>query len=367
MHSSRISKLSKKLKETDIDWLALVPNTSMVYLTGIHSHMSERPFVIFVSNTGQRAAIVPILEAMKARDAGIADDCIFAWGDSEGYLGAFGQAVQTLGLSNKTVGVEARYMRVLEADVLTEMGKGIRLVHADDVVNDLRLRKDADEIRGMQRAVDIAETAFKAYFPQIKVGMTEKEIAKGLVQAMNEAGADAMTFSPIVSAGANGASPHAVPTDRPIEAGDLLIIDWGAQAGDYVSDITRTFAVGDVSEQARAMYDAVLVANRAGVAACKPLVSCHEIDQAARQAIEAAGFGEYFIHRTGHGLGMEAHEAPSLASGNHKQLPVGAAFTVEPGVYVPDVGGVRIEDDVVLTENGHVCLTSLTRELVTVE
>ena len=175
---------------------------------------------------------------------------------------------------------------------------------------------------------------------------------------MLDAGADGMTFAPIVSAGPNTASPHAVPTDRPIQAGELLIIDWGARVGDYVSDITRTYAIGDISEELRTIYETVKASNAAGVAACHPNVTGAAIDKASRDVIDAAGYGDYFIHRTGHGLGMEAHESPSLVEGNDSRLPVGAAFTVEPGIYVPGVGGARVEDNIILTEEGYLCLTS---------
>ena len=365
MNNNRIARLAPLMKEQSLDWMALVPSPSMVYLSGIHSHTSERPVVLFVSVEGETGIIIPGLEAMKAEAVGISAENIFAWSDQEGYYGAFEKAAQVLGLAGKNIGVEALKMRVLESDMLSEIAKAT-VMHADNVMDTLRLSKDEDEIAAMQKAVDIAERAIEIVLPKIKIGMTEKAIASMLTQTLMDEGADAMAFGPIVSAGPNTASPHATPTERPIEAGDLMIIDWGVYSGDYVSDITRTYAVGEISDEKRKIYEVVAASNAAGVAACVPGVTGAQIDKASRDVIDAAGYGEYSIHRTGHGLGMEAHEAPSLVEGNNNVLPAGSAFTVEPGVYVPGVGGARVEDDIVLTEDGHISLTSVTRELVTV-
>ncbi len=365
MNTARIEKLKAKLKAQNIDFLALVPSSSMVYLSGIHTHTSERPIVLFIGANGQVGIIIPTLEAMKAEAAGIDKANIFGWTDQEGFHAAFEQAAQKLGLAGKRIGVEALQMRVLESDLLDEVCHA-KLSHADEIMNDLRLRKDEDEIAAMQAAVDVAEAAMATFLPTIKIGMTEKEIASKLSQALMDAGASGMPFGPIVSAGPNTASPHAVPTNRPIQAGDMLILDWGAVVGDYVSDITRTYAVGAISAELQKIYTTVQASNAAGVAACQPNVTGEAIDRAARAVIDAAGYGDYFIHRTGHGLGMEAHEAPSLVEGNNNPLPIGAAFTVEPGIYVPGLGGVRIEDDIILSADGHICLTTMSRDLITI-
>ncbi len=319
--------------------------------------------LLFVAADGTMAAIMPKLEAMKGEAAGISAENIFAYTDQQGYLPAFHNAAAMLKLKGKRIGVESLKMRVLEGDLLTEVGSA-SVVHADDIMDSLRLVKDADEIAAMQKAVDVAEQAMDNFLPTIAVGMTEREVAAKLSQAILDAGADALTFPPIVSAGENTTSPHAVPTTNRLQNGDLLILDWGAQVGDYVSDITRTFALGTISTELRTIYETVKAANAAGVAACHPNVTGAAIDKAARDVIDAAGYGEFFIHRTGHGLGMEAHEAPSLITGNDNPLPIGAVFTVEPGIYKPGVGGARIEDDIVLTADGYRSLTTYPRELI---
>ena len=201
----------------------------------------------------------------------------------------------------------------------------------------------------------------------IKIGMTEKQIAGMLSQLMLDGGSEGNPFGPIVSSGPNAASPHAVPTDRPIQEGELMIIDWGAIVHDYPSDITRTFAIGDVSEDLINIYNIVKHANEAGIAQVSPGNSCSLIDEASRATIENGGYGEYFIHRTGHGLGLEVHEEPSMITGNMDKLVPGMTFTIEPGIYIPEKGGVRIEDDLLVTSNGHLVLTHFTKELIRIQ
>jgi Xaa-Pro dipeptidase len=169
-----------------------------------------------------------------------------------------------------------------------------------------------------------------------------------------------------VVSGPNSAQPHASPSDRQLSEGDLVTIDWGAIYRGYRSDITRTFVLGVPSPEMERMQDAVLAANQAGRMAIRPGRPAQEIDRAARRAIAQAGYGEFFVHRTGHGLGLETHEPPYVVEGNLELLNAGMAFTVEPGVYIPDVGGVRIEDDVLVTEQGAETLTKLPRDLLSV-
>ncbi|MCA9938533.1 MAG: aminopeptidase P family protein [Anaerolineales bacterium] len=366
MKQERLERLTEEVLDNGLDGIALVPGPNMVYVSGIHSHLSERPIVLFLPADDDPAIIIPNLEAMKARDAGIPDHRIFGWSDEEGYTGAFQQACAYLELSDYLLGVESLYMRVLEYELLKRYAPGVNITHADPVMTALRLSKDENEIAAMERATAVAETAMQRLIPRIQVGQTEKQIAAMLSQELIDAGADAVAFGPIVVCGPNGASPHAVPTDRPIQAGELLTIDWGALVDDYPSDITRTFAVGPIDAELRRIYEVVRAANEMGKRAAGPGVACQEVDRAARGVIDDAGYGAYFIHRTGHGLGLEIHEPPFMMEGNEQPLPVGSVFTVEPGIYVPGRGGVRIEDNVVVTPTGARSLTTFTRDLLQV-
>ena len=366
MNEQRLARLQSEIPAQGLDGVALVPGPNMIYVSGIHCHLSERPIVLFIPADDDPAMIIPSLEAMKAEAAGISRERIFAWSDQEGYAGAFQQACAFLELSDYLLGVESLRMRVLEYEMLQRFAPGIQITHAEPVVNRLRLRKDAGEVAAMRRAVAVAEQAMHQLLPAIKVGQTEKQIAAMLVQELNAAGGQGVAFGPIVSAGPNGASPHAVPTERPIQNGDTLIIDWGVLVDDYPSDITRTFAVGEISAELQRVYEAVRASNEAGKAASGPGVSGQTIDRAARAVIEDAGYGAYFIHRTGHGLGLEGHEYPSIVEGETEGLPEGAVFTVEPGIYLPGRGGVRIEDDLLITADGYESLTSFPRHLIQV-
>jgi len=235
---------------------------------------------------------------------------------------------------------------------------------ASDVVSSLRVRKDAEEVAAMRKAVKVAQSALEATIPLIKVGMTEKELASELVvQLLRHGSQSEMPFAPIVSAGPNSANPHASPSDRKIRPGDLLVVDWGAAVDGYISDLTRTLAVGEVEAEYREIHQIVLEANAAGRAAGKPGVPCANIDIAARTVIEKAGYGRYFTHRTGHGIGMEGHEDPYMRGDNMQVLEPGMAYTVEPGIYLPERNGVRIEDNVVITETGAECLSDMPRGL----
>jgi Xaa-Pro dipeptidase len=211
--------------------------------------------------------------------------------------------------------------------------------------------------------VRIVEAGLRIAIESIKPGRTERQIATIWEDAMRDEGGEGPSFATIVASGPNSANPHHTTSDRPIAAGDLVILDGGAIYKGYCSDITRTVAVGHVSTSQQEIYAAVLAANAAGIAAAQPGATGASIDRAARSAIEDAELGQYFIHRTGHGLGREIHEPPYINSTNRQPLGAGTVFTVEPGVYVAGLGGVRIEDDVLLTASGPESLTTLDREL----
>ena len=363
MNEERLKKLVQEARVHDLDGVALVPGANMTYISGIHAHLSERPVVLFILVDDEPAIIIPVLEASKAQDAGVPFARIFAWSDEEGYQGAFEEACARLGLSDSLLAIEALRMRVLELELLQRYAPGLSTAHAEPVMDALRMQKDADELAAHAKAVRLAEASMHELLPRLHAGLTEKEVAAMLVQSLLGSGAHALAFPPIVSAGPNAASPHAVPTDRPLQEGDLLVIDWGVVVDGYIADITRTFAVGAVDEELRLVYNIVQAANAAGRAAAQPGASGAEIDRAARRVIENAGYGDYFIHRTGHGLGLETHENPQIVQGNDTPLPPGAVFTVEPGIYLPGRGGVRIEDNLVITEEEGRSLTSFPRHL----
>ena len=355
-------KLSASLPTFGLDAVILNPGPTLTYLTGLHFHLMERPVVLFFVADKPPALVLPELEMQKMTGLAITP---FPYGETPSeWDAAFRGAIRSLGLDGKKIGVEPRQLRLLEYQFVKTAAPTAEFPDASSALAQLRLRKDQAEVQKMKRAVQIAQSALEATIPFIKVGMTEKEIAAELVIQLYRNGSDPeLPFSPIVSGGPNSANPHASPTDRKLQRGDLLVIDWGAASDGYISDLTRTFAVGEVDAECATIHRVVQEANAAGRAAAKPGVPCADVDKAARAVIEAAGYGQFFTHRTGHGIGMEGHEEPYMRGDNMQILEPGMAFTVEPGIYLPNRNGVRIEDNVVITESGADVLSDMPREI----
>ena len=252
----------------------------------------------------------------------------------------------------------------LTVEMLKKLKKiGLRVREHRDLVRELRLRKDRRELAHIRLAIRRAEDSFRELRRHLKPGATEREIAFKLECLMRDNGARKAAFDTIVASGGNGAMPHASVTSRRIRKGDLVTIDFGAEAHGYLCDITRTVCVGRPSPRQREIHGLVLSAQAAAMQSIKPGVSCKSVDEAAREVIRRAGHGEHFGHGTGHGIGLMVHEGPSVSPLSKDQVESGMVFTVEPGVYVPGWGGVRIEDMVLATENGMKLLTTLPREL----
>ena len=250
-----------------------------------------------------------------------------------------------------------------EADHLTwQAGEDIRARIADaggaatpvrDEIASLRMVKDTHELALLRRACEITTGALAWLFDDVvEEGRTERELARVLEQRFVDLGAEAVAFDTIVASGPNAAVPHHAPTERALAAGDLLTIDCGARVGGYHADCTRTVGIGHLDERLREVYGVVERAQAAGRAAVAPGATGGDVDEAARQVVEQAGYGDQFVHGTGHGVGLEIHEAPAIGRGSAATLEAGMTLTVEPGVYLPDIGGVRIEDTVVVTADG---------------
>jgi Xaa-Pro aminopeptidase len=241
---------------------------------------------------------------------------------------------------------------------------GVELVPAGALVEDLRRVKDAGEIDRIRRACAIGDEAFQALLPRLAAGITERQFALELEFAMRERGASGNSFDPIIAAGPNGAKPHARPSDRVIGRNELVVCDFGCIVDGYCSDMTRTVSIGDPGADARRLYDVVLTSQQAGRARVAAEVPCADIDRASRDVIADAGWADAFSHSTGHGVGLEIHEAPRVAATARDTLVVSDVVTVEPGVYLPGIGGVRIEDTVVVDAAGSEPLTLTPKDLV---
>lgn len=263
-----------------------------------------------------------------------------------------------------TLAFEAQDVTVERHAALTALAGGPQLVPAGHLVEELRTVKDEAEIELLASACALTDEALAAVLGEIRPGRTERELAILVERAMVDLGAEAPAFDTIVASGPNGAIPHHSPGERVLERGDLVTIDCGARFGGYHADMTRTVALGPPAPWQREIYDLVAAAQRAGVAAAVPGADVQDVDACARDLIEAAGFGGNFQHGLGHGVGLEVHEAPMLGYGRTGRLAERVPVTVEPGIYLPGKGGVRIEDTLVVRAAGPETLITTTRELL---
>jgi Xaa-Pro dipeptidase len=363
MLPSRLEKLLSALQPAGLDAVVLNPGPTLTYLTGLKFHLMERPVVLFASAGKAPILVLPELELPKLSQTSIKLEPVPYGENPKDWDAAFRRAVASLDLDGKRIGVEPRHLRLLEFRHVRAGAPEAEYPDASATLASLRLCKDESEIREMRTAVKIAQDALKATLPSIRFGMTEREVAAELNMQLLRGGSDPeLPFSPIVSGGPNSSNPHASPSDRRLQAGDMLVIDWGAASHGYMSDLTRTFVLGEPEDELKKIADVVLAANEAGRKAGGPGLPCANVDAAARDVIEKAGYGRYFTHRTGHGIGMEDHEDPYMHAGNKQPLLPGMAYTVEPGIYLPR-GGVRIEDNVVVTTSGVEVLSDMPREL----
>jgi len=363
-YTSRQVKLKGILEFAGLDGLILNPGPSLVYLTGLHFHLSERPVLVFFIPDKVPSIVIPELEQEKLKYLPFEIQSFPYGEDPSQWATVFRNAVKSAKLGTKRIGVEPRQLRFLEFSLLSNAAPKADIISAEDIISKLRIYKDQNELSAMRKAVEIAQQALIATLPHIKIGITERDLAGELTLQLIKAGCDPQVpFTPIVSSGPNSANPHANPSDRKLAPGDLLVIDWGASYEGYISDITRTFAIGKLEPDYEQICKVVLEANSVGRISAKPGIAAEVIDKAARGVIEAAGYGKYFTHRTGHGIGMEGHEDPYIRADNLMLLEPGMTFTIEPGIYLPGKNGVRIEDDVVITPTGVECLTSLPREV----
>lgn len=266
-------------------------------------------------------------------------------------------------LGVKKLGFEDAYLSVRDFNLWKE-AVSCALVPASGLITALRMTKDGEEVACLKEAQRITDEAFTAICQFIRPGLTEQEIAARLQYEMLTRGAERMSFDPIVASGPNGSKPHAIPGDKPVQKGEFITMDFGCKYGGYCSDMTRTVALGEPSEEMKKVYATVLRAQLAGIAAAKGGASGAAVHEVSRKIIADAGYGAYFGHGLGHGVGIEIHEDPRFSPSWPDAVPTGAALSVEPGIYLPGKFGVRIEDVVLLTEDGCVDITKSSKELM---
>ena len=361
--TNSLAEYRQLAKSLAVDALALVPGPNFTRALG-HTFMShERPFVLIVAADGTAAAIVPNLELSSWDLVGF-DGAVFDWRDQDGYSNAFAALAQHMPMNR--LAVEGQVMRVFVHHALKQAQPELEIIDAEVEISGLRMIKTDADIAALEAAVALSERALHRVLEGVRVGQTELEIESALIQALFAEGAEGMAFSPIVVAGPNSAMPHAHAGDYKVQEGDPLLFDFGGRKDGFAADITRTVFVGEPSDEAREVYNTVLAANLAGLEMTRAGVTAHDIDDVVTGVLEASPYADRIRTKTGHGLGRDVHEAPYIMRGNHQVLPAGTVYTNEPGLY--DVGnfGVRIEDDVLITETGYRSLTQFPKDLMIV-
>ncbi len=365
MSEPRLEPLKRVLKNDGLEAVALVPGPNFRRLFGRDFHLMERPLIVIVPASGDPVAIVPHLELASFSELGFPGK-VFSWQDETGYANAFAAAAEALPnlKSSNRFGLEAQRMRVFEQMALATAFPDARFVDAHAGISSIRLRKTPDEIELLKEAIRISEAALEATLKTVRTGQSETEINGQLIRQLFDHGADGLAFDPIVAAGRNAAEPHAVSRDDyRIKSGDALLIDFGGSWRGFSADITRTFFVSQVLDDHRALYETVLAANQRGRETARAGITASDVDDAVQTVLEDSNFAKYAVHKTGHGLGLDIHEAPQIMRGNQQILEAGMVFTIEPGLYKTNECGVRIEDNVAVTDSGIECLTSFPRDL----
>lgn len=350
---SRIEQLAETLQDEGIDAFFATSGVTMRYLAGLGEEGGERLLTLAINNRGETRLICPALSEQQARRAGIED--VRPWRDGEDPMAHIGQLAEDWNLKSAIIAVDDE----MRASILLQLQAALPAAlfkAGQSTLSALMRRKDSNEIAAMRKAGAIADKALSSGLEAIRPGATELEVAEALMSAMKRLGG-APTFC-IVATGKNGAEPHHMSDSTRVAQGDVVIMDFGCDVDGYQSDITRTVCCGSASDEARRVYEVVLAAHMAARSAIKPGVSCGFVDRAAREVIEQAGYGEYFVHRTGHGIGMRVHEEPYIVGGSEVALLEGDCFSVEPGIYLPGKFGVRIENIVAVTKDGHESLNA---------
>ncbi|SIS78850.1 M24 family metallopeptidase [Alicyclobacillus vulcanalis] len=355
VYEQRRVKLAEACKRQGWKGAVLSHPANWSYFTGVRLEAGERLACLVVDGAGKPFALAHEMFAAWLERMGIPYGL---WRDGEQAHALLARKLGQGGTWGVDGGLPAFHLLPL-----MNLVQDVSFDLADAAVVALRLRKDPQEIERLREASRRADEVVHRIRAHIRPGVSELELAEELSRIWREVGSPGMSFPPIVAAGEGGAEPHHEPGARTLAAGDAVIVDTGGFCEGYVSDITRTFFLGTPSEEFVAVYHAVLQANRSAIAAVRPGVKFCEIDRAARRVIEEAGFGAYFTHRTGHGVGLDIHEPPYVDAANDREVEPGMVFSIEPGIYLPGKFGVRIEDLVVATEEGALVLNGAPKDL----
>jgi len=362
MTKNRINKLLQKLSEDHTDSIFITSKANVYYFSNYYTDPHERLVAVYVNRHIDPVLILPTMEVEDAKNAGWEGDMIH-YGDHENVWEKFLHYLESKNALPASLGLEFNDLTLERYKTLQSILPEAKIVDSQNTLAQLRVIKNEEELILLQEAAEFADYGIEIGKRSISEGAKELEIIAEIEYALKKKGIQEMSFSTTVLAGSKTASPHGTPGLDPIHKGDLVLFDLGVVHKGYCSDITRTFAFDSINDQQKEIYETVLKAEEAAIQAAQLGTAVGEVDRTARNIIKEAGYGDYFTHRIGHGLGIDVHEYPSMHQENNLALEVGMSFTIEPGIYLPKVGGVRIEDMIFMTKEGPKSLTAFPKEL----
>jgi Xaa-Pro dipeptidase len=365
--NNRIEKLQTWLNDQDIEAVFINSKENVFYLSNFLTDPHERLMGLFLFKEAEPLFVLPAMEKGQLKSSGWNHE-IIGYADHENPWELIAQAVQKRNTGkSERVALEKDVLSYSRSESFLALFPGADVINVEDELNELRVVKDENEIEIIRRAAEMADFGVQTGVEALQEGITEMEVLAKVEYELKKKGIRQMSFSTMVLFGEKSGEPHGNPGDRKLKPGDFVLFDLGVVLEGYCSDITRTVAFKSVSDKQKEIYETVLKAEMASLEASKPGNRIGDLDSVARQIISDAGYGDYFPHRIGHGMGINVHEFPSMSHLNDGILKEGMVYTIEPGIYVPDIGGVRIEDDVLVTANGYETLTKFPKELQIIE
>ena len=364
--NSRLENLSKELSNNNLDSALITSKSNFYYLSNYYTDPHERIIGVYVSKTIDPVLIVPKMEVGDARSAGWTGD-IISYYDHEDAWQLFYDYLSKHNKVPQSIALEHDHMTLERFEAIKRVLPKATIFNAKEILANLRVVKSEKEYTLLKQAAKLADFGVETGVNAIAEGVTELELIAKIEYELKKQGVQEMSFNTMALTGTKTASPHGTPTNKKISPGDLVLFDLGVIFEGYCSDITRTVAFQSITEEQKLIYNTVLAAEKNAIDSSIINTPVGKVDQAAREIIKKAGYGEYFTHRVGHGLGIETHEYPSMHGNNELPLKSGMCYTIEPGIYVPKTGGVRIEDMIFMTDNGAEVLTAYPKHLQIVE
>ena len=365
VHRNRIEKLAQILASSGVDAIFAGPSTDLEYLADLRLFDDERTKGLMISKAGKAFALTPMLYGEEMKRALGGEAAVKIWADHEGFEGAFAEGARAIGVTGGRIAINDGVRAVDLIDMKNVIDA--EYVNGARTLSPLRSVKDEAELENLRRAGAIADAVMEDLSKFVKRGQTERDVQEALLKFFAKHDCESPAFSPIIASGPNASMPHYNDNARALRDGDFVVIDMGCRVNGYCSDISRTFCIGEPTDEMKRAYAIVREAQAAGEAAVAPGATGQDVDRAARRVINDAGYGEYFLNRLGHGVGIAVHEDPYIIEGNDRPLEPGNVFSVEPGIYIAGKFGLRIENLVAVKPDGTAeALNKFTREMIVI-